>query len=165
MISRFSLSNSVRATALLCIFAACAATAKSPAPGALRVVWLGADDAPSSVRLRELRHTLGKQAAVRSISATLGLAAAPDNPSVWSAVKAFDPHVVILAFAPPPASETGRSQLSGRGDEPDRAALRTGSHRVHSKRTRRSRLQRRRPQVRHQRLRQEYQARRFRIRC
>ena len=102
MISSFGLSNSVRGSALLCLFAACASMAKSPAPGVLRVAWLGADDAPSSLRLRELRHTLGKQAAVRSIASTLELAAAPDKPVVWPALKALEPHVVILDFAVPP---------------------------------------------------------------
>jgi lysophospholipase L1-like esterase len=102
MISRFGLSNSVRGSALLCLFAACAAMAKSPAPGVLRVAWLGADDASSSLRLRELRHTLGKQAAVRFIASTLELSAGPDTPVVWPTLKALEPHVVIMDFAAPP---------------------------------------------------------------
>jgi lysophospholipase L1-like esterase len=95
------LSNIVRGIALVCLFAAGAATAKSPAPGALRVAWIGSYNAPSISHLRKLRHTLGKQATVRSIAATLELTATLDNMSVWPPVKALDPHVVILDFLPP----------------------------------------------------------------
>ena len=102
MISSYGLSTSVRGSALLCLLAAGAAMAKSPAPGVIRVAWLGANDAQSSLRRRELRHTLGRQAAVRLITSTLELAAAPDKQGVWPALKALEPHVVILDFAAPP---------------------------------------------------------------
>jgi hypothetical protein len=90
--------NSVRRGVLLCLFVATTAMAKSAAPGAVRVAWLGSNDTISTTHLRELRHALGKAAAVRFFPATLESAAAPGN-SFWPALKALDPHVVILDFA------------------------------------------------------------------